>query len=240
MWTTLPLLCWTLAALALGTEDSKSKNKPELPSDIAPLVKQLKSKDPLERRQAAAGLGERGESAKAAAPALIAALKDKDEFVRRMAVRSLGQINADPDLAIPALKGLLKDEDKGVIESVGEAFAKMGKPAVPALSEMLKMGDPLVKKTSALALGKIGPDAKDAVPALIAAFKAETPRPRMQSGSLRMVYVETFAQIGPNAKAAIKTLEDALEENRDREFARAAREAIRKMGGTPSMPKKKT
>lgn len=234
MLTTLTLLCWTLA---LGIDDSK--NKPELPSDIAPLVKQLKSKDPLERRQAAAGLGERGESAKSAAPALVAALKDKDEFVRRMAVRSLGQIGADPDVAIPALKGLLKDDDKGVIEAVGETFAKLGKAAVPALADMLKNSDPLVKKTSALALGKIGPDAKDAVPALIAAFKADTPRPRMQAGSLRMVYVETFGQIGPDAKAAIKPLEEALETNRDREFARAAREAIRKMGGTPSAPKKK-
>lgn len=237
MMTSLALVCWSLLSwLPSGVDD---KNKTELPTDIASLVKQLKSKDALDRRQAAASLGERGEAAKGAAPALVAALKDKDEFVRRMAAKSLGEIKADPNVAIPGLKGLLKDEDKGVIEAVGEAFTKMGKPAVPALTDMLRSRDPLHKKTATLALGKIGPDAKDAVPALIVAFKAETPRPRMQAGSLRMVIVQTFAQIGPEAKGAIKALEDSLEENRDREFARAVREAIRKMGGTPPGPQKK-
>lgn len=238
MLTPVSLLCCSfLSWLAPGVQD---KGKPEVPSDVAALMKQLKSsKDPLARRQAAAGLGEKGELAKGATPTLLAALKDKDEFVRRMAVRSLGQIKAEPDVAIPAMKRLFQDEDRGVIEALGEAFATMGSPAVPPLTEMLRSRDPLHKKTAAVALGKMGPQAKEAVPALIAAFKSETPRPRMQSGSLRMVIVETFGQIGPDAKAAIKPLEDSLEENRDQAFGRAVREAIRKMGGTPPGPKKK-
>jgi HEAT repeat protein len=237
MLTTVPLLCWTLLGFTFALADDKGK--PELPSDIAPLVKQLKSKDALERRQAAVALGEKGEAAQAAAPALMEALKDKDLFVRRMAIKSLGQVKGDPDKTIAALKPLLRDDDKAVVEAVAETMGQMGKTAIPALTGMLKDKDPLVKKSAVTALGRMGPEAKDAVPALIAAFKAETPRPRMQAGSLRMVIVDTFAQMGPAAKDAIKPLQDSLEENRDPQFRRAVTEAIRKMGGEPTMPKKK-
>ena len=66
--------------------------------------------------------------------------------------------------------------------------AKLGKPAVPALSGMLKECDPLVRKSAIVALGKIVGTPRRPCP-VIAAFKAESAQPRMQSSSLRMVMV---------------------------------------------------
>ncbi len=72
---------------------------------------------------------------------------------------------------VPALILKLKDKDKVVRRSAALALGKIGPAAVPALIAALKDDDGLMRENAADALGQIGPVAKEAVPALEAAAR---------------------------------------------------------------------
>src|SRR5688500_15546984 len=84
-----------------------------------------------------------------------------------------------------------------------EALVKQGKAAVPALVGVLKDGNPQGKTHAALALGRIGPDAKEAIEPLIEALTG----PDLTLSSQAAL---ALGRIGPDAAPAlIKTLETA-------------------------------
>ena len=91
----------------------------------------------------------------------------------------------------------------------------------------LKDKDEGVRGGAAIALGKIGPAAKDAVPALITAIKDKHQNVRWRAA-------EALGKIGPVAKVAVPALNEALtDENEDVRVA--AVQALDKIqGGTPS------
>lgn len=208
-------------------------------ADVAQLVNALKSTDTDQRRSAARELADLGGEAKAAAPALIEAMTtDSDLFVRRFAAQAVGKVGADPKVAVPALTALLNDKHKELNEAAVEALGRMGAPAVPALSEALKGGagprrvrpgqnvpdgSALVRSKAAAALGRIGPDAKAAVPALVEALK---------DNSIRTDAATALGEIGGAAKDALPALEAAVAERgvqRDAAYFRALNTAIRKI-----------
>src|SRR5262249_19146795 len=147
----------------------------------ARLVAILKDKDEVARRSAAQKLGELGQEGKSAAPALADALtKDKDAFVRRFAAQSLGQIGKEVSTqAVPALaKALKSNSHKEDMTAAIEAMEKRGAAGVPPLKDALKSSEATVQYQAAKAIGQIGPDAKDAVKALIDLFKNPPPMKR--------------------------------------------------------------
>jgi HEAT repeat protein len=117
------LLCLTVSAQA---------------ADTAALVKQLRSKDVEERRQAAKDFQDEGIDAKLAVPALVTALKDSDHIVRRLCATALGQFGEQSKSVIAALAALANDDEKSVANAALEALGKMGADALPTLNKVAR------------------------------------------------------------------------------------------------------
>jgi HEAT repeat protein len=98
--------------------------------------------------------------------------------------------------------------------SLGELGAA-AKVAVPALAIALADKNLSVRYFSGRALTKLGPDAREAVPALIAALRTfpggspELEGPERYFPDVRSVAAEALGAIGPMAKAAIPALKVA-------------------------------
>ena len=118
---------------------------------IPALVEALGAEEPATRVKAARTLGSLGEAAAAAAPALTAALQDDDPDVRLAAAKALWHVSKAADEVVPALVELLE----GRRAAVGED------------SESRRR----FLQTVMEALGRIGPPATAAVPALTAVAK---------------------------------------------------------------------
>jgi tetratricopeptide (TPR) repeat protein len=124
--------------------------RPE-PAEVPEVVRQLKDKDAKVRAEAARRLDLFGPLAKpspelmAAVPALVEALRDPEAEVRKHCVSVLVNLSFWAERI---------DMDAGV----------------SALIQMLKEADDVVRREAATALGKVGPGARDAVPALTEAL----------------------------------------------------------------------
>ena len=161
------------AALLLGTGSA-------LRADVDNLIKNLKAKDPDVRRTAARELGQQGAGSKSAVAALARALKDEDPFVRRFAALALGELGPEAKEAVPALSTALKDRNKRVADAAATALGKTGVSGVQPLLDIAKddKRDAAVRARAIESLGKIGPDAKDAVPALMEVLAGKMVAPR--------------------------------------------------------------
>ena len=95
----------------------------------------------------------------------------------------------------------LKDKDPRVSTNAAGDLSRIGPAAVPALTEALKDEDHNVRQGAIVALGSIGPTAKD-VPALIRALKDE-------DAQVRDIAAGALAGIGP---AAVSALAQALKD----------------------------
>lgn len=98
-------------------------------------------------------------------------------------------------------------EDTDVRYAAYDELIAMGKDAVPILvEEGLKHENPAIRNASASTLGKIGPDAADAVPALIEALDDEY-------SQVKWTAVKSIGMIGPAAIEAIPGLIEKLKIN---------------------------
>lgn len=102
----------------------------------------------------------------AVVPLLLRALEDNEIEVRQCAALALRQ-HPDPQ-AVDALVARLSDEDALVARLAGEALIAIGEPAVLALVEVLRHGEPRARLEAARALAGIGD--KRSLPALIEAL----------------------------------------------------------------------
>jgi HEAT repeat protein len=181
-------------------------------ADVSSLIKQLKTGDNDTRRLAARDLGEAGADAKEAVSALTAALKDNDFFVRRFAAKSLGQIGSGATSAIPALEKALDDNRKEVRLAAGSALGKMGSAGVSALISLLRNEnkDTEIRQLAAESLGRMGPVAHSAVPALTAVVK-EGPGGKKGKGRDMTLQVDAINALGELATPADTKAVEALE-----------------------------
>jgi HEAT repeat protein/beta-lactamase regulating signal transducer with metallopeptidase domain len=118
----------------------------------------------------------------AAIPPLLEMLNDPDRSVRIAAAQALEMAGPAAREALPTLVKLLRNQDSSVEltrdQGVGyyaKALGRIGPPALPVLSEMLRDTDPRIRGWAALGLQAMGPDAKPAIPALTSALDDEDP-----------------------------------------------------------------
>jgi HEAT repeat protein len=123
---------------------------------------------------------------------------------RRVAAKALGEIGPR---GLPALARLLADPDHRVQAAANLAVAGMRQKAVTPLKEMLGDPDPKVRAGAAKALMQILVDTgrKDAVPQLIQFLRHPDPNVRASAA-------KALLQTGPEAKAAIPALKEALQD----------------------------
>jgi len=120
-----------------------------------------------------------GTRARASVPAIIRTLKSRDFLLRGHAIVALGFMETDPAITIPPLLQILQFEDVSdsktvrylrncVIAALGEVAGPKAEPAISVLLDALKDKtlDRAYRINAARALGKIGPGARSAVPAL--------------------------------------------------------------------------
>ena len=148
------------------------------------LIEGLKSPGYWFRWKSAEALGKLGRGAKTAAPALAEALEDSNETTRHTAAKALAAIGSEAEAAIPALVKAIKREqskrsgtgsDTPSILSwlAGNALAQIGPASLPALITLLSHEDRYVRLSAVNAVGNMGPQAKDAIPALSEALNDE-------------------------------------------------------------------
>jgi HEAT repeat protein len=182
-----------LAAIdALGQQGGKIEGA------IPALVKQLGDSSATIRAHAARALGEIGPAAKSAAEPLAKLIFEKEAVVRREAVKAYRSIRPGPEVSIPLFTKLLEEAEPGVRLQVMRAMAEQGKAAVPGLIQAL--GKEKSTYWACLVLSDIGPDAQEAVPALIKVVQSD------QLLDVRREAVLALAAIGPAAADAVPAL----------------------------------
>jgi HEAT repeat protein len=204
---------------------------------VAPLMKVLKKSSNGERRQAAAMLGAIGPKAKPAVESLVRLLDDDDEQVREAGMTALEKIGTNAAEAVPDLTLIL--EGKGKTAS----------------------GPWLLQ--AARVLGKVGPSARTAVPALTACLKDRHIELARQAclvlGGLgkdaapavpalidilknrepaRDAAANALGMIGPAAKQAVPTLVATLQSTTRPDLREACKVALANMGADarPAVP----
>lgn len=117
-----------VAVLLAGCGSSKGSDKGFDPNDIQSMISALDSDDMFTQQRAAIALGNKGEEAKAAAPALAKLLKDEnaDMQVRRDAAEALGKIGSTDQQVIDTLKEMSAyRKDRLVRDNSKAALAKL-------------------------------------------------------------------------------------------------------------------
>jgi len=140
---------------------------------IPSLVQTLGDEKRWVRNTAAWALGQIGPKA---IPALIQALGNEDINVRCAAAWALGYAGAEAAGAIPALVQALGSENESVREAATWALGQIGLAAVPTLVQIVgdQDGNAALRKSAAMALGYVGPEAEEAIPVLIHVLEDES------------------------------------------------------------------
>lgn len=164
-------------------------------ADLRALILALAAMDPAKRLEAAEQLMQMAEEAAPAAVALVRAAGDENEEVREAAVGALEGLGPPPAELLPELTALLRDSQPDraywAVTLLGRLEAAAA-PAVPDLVQVLGPPAPIeVRQRAAWALGKLGPKAVSAKPALEAAAGDRDPRlSRMAKEALAAVTVK--------------------------------------------------
>jgi len=163
--------------------------------DVAPTV----------RERAAASLGELGEMAKSAVPALIEALHDDYSETRWSAAWALAELDAlGPEAEAAAEYFVRSLTDPLAAAEAAAALVSIGPPAASAvLAELEASDDPELRWRAAKILVAIGGSgARDTIPMLVATLKGSKKHAAGAAAAL--------ARIGPDAVEAVPSLVEAL------------------------------
>jgi HEAT repeat protein len=136
-------------------------------------------------------------------PRLVDEIVDENPRVRLAAVRALADLKPGPQLVLPEIERVLKDADPEVVNRALDAIASLGPKAVPALIDALEHDD--ARPKAAAILARIGPEAGDAVPALVEAVEEGDDDGRREA-------LFALAAIGPAASKAVPAMVAALDD----------------------------
>lgn len=188
---------------------------------IQALVESLKDSELGVRRSAAEALGEIGPPAADAIHPLINTLKDQSENadVRAYAAQALARIGPDRIEAAATLTETLEDNDPKIQEAAVKALAETSfatkqdenaAQALTNLSAQLKAGETERRRSAATELGKMGPAAQAALPALIEAVGK-----RGEDSEVRRLAAAAVGSMGPYARDAVPTLIEVLNDRKE-------------------------
>ena len=114
----------------------------------------------------------------------IKMLEDENPVNRLTAITVVGEIGPEAKEAIPILIETIREvrnRDKRILVACNKALLAMGKEIVPHMISLLKDDTWEMRRGAAWILGKLGPDARDAVPALTEALKDTNPAVRTKA-----------------------------------------------------------
>jgi eukaryotic-like serine/threonine-protein kinase len=194
--------------------------QPAVPAEVAQLMGGLDSSDAGARWRSAEALGNLGNDARSAVPALVQLLDDRQEEVRWRAAEALGKIGPAARGAVSALartaggSGLPATEAAKALGKIGPGAAD----AVPALAQQLRSSDVYLRREVAKSLARIGTGAAPAVGALTAALQDKDKVVRMESA-------RALGRVGGSARGALPTLAAMATRDGDDLVRRAAAEA---------------
>jgi HEAT repeat protein len=174
------------------------------------LIRELQDPDPEVRREAAGALGEMGDDAVAAIPALLQALKDPAQEVAEQAGTSLMHLGRESEAAVPLLvRAWLTEEDDHVLGELDGNMEEMAYAGVvPALAALANDPDEklrlrAVEKFGLFTDGRHFPEETvAAVPALVGFLNDSSSRVRAAAAT-------TLGVIGP-AAAQVRPQEDTV------------------------------
>lgn len=177
---------------------------PSAAKAVPELTKLLTSGDANTRAHAAHALGKIGKGALPAAGALAKLITDQNPAVRYAALDALDEIEPGPEMVVPLMIAALGDQNPAVIREALNALADRGTSMVPAMIEALK--DDRTEYWALLVLQTIGPDAKEAVPAITGVLnEPDEPWQRMEAAI-------TLGKIGPASASAVPQLVKLLDD----------------------------
>jgi HEAT repeat protein len=181
------------------------------PPEIVELLKKEKYQNDRDFRwRAMMDLGGITNERKAGVETIIDTLNnDRDKGVQASAAEALGMLEGDGNTqaAVQSLLIRLNDPDQVIRRTAITALGKIkARDEVDPLIRMLDdSNDPDIRWRAELALGKIGPDARKAVPKLIELLK--NPDHILRRGA-----ATALAGIGPSAKDAVPSLKAVLDD----------------------------
>jgi HEAT repeat protein len=186
--------------------------------------------DTPDNQKAAVALGEMGPQAAPAVPALIRALRSEDRKIWRPSADALGRIgpgaaDAGPALveAIPQLM-MMGLSSVPELSSCADLLVSLGPETLPALIQGLQHENPGVRFCVACALARLGPEAKKAIPALIAALQEPVQRKKVRDRYPRVgpqdalnewsfcQIAMTLGEMGPEARDAVPIILGAIKD----------------------------
>lgn len=133
-------------------------------------------------------------------PKLVACLEDRDARVRGPAARMLGTIGPPAQAALGALLRRAENDEDTLIRAHAAYSAWLIDPArLPVTLGVLETGARSGDSRSCFLLGRLGPAAAPAVPALVGILNDPTSPVLMEAGA-------ALGNIGPQARAALPAL----------------------------------
>ena len=174
------------------------------------IVKNLQSDDPQVRSGAARALAEFDAPPGTVAPELVKALKDADPRVVGNALEALASLG--PDAVPEIVRGLADPELRHYATRVLFLMGADGARSVPELVAAMKAAgdgadDRQFRREILMTLAQLGPQAAQAVPALIEGLDAADPENRALAAI-------ALGKIGAQAREAIPALREKLQEAR--------------------------
>ena len=142
---------------------------------------------------------------------LLERLKDRDPLVRVAAARALAALPPAPEITAPLWEKALQGADEKTVLHALDALAALGPPAVPRLVDALQHEK--LRGQVVYVLGKIGPAAAPATPALAKLIADKDDHVAQEA-------ILALANIGPGAKEAVPALAAALEQGGEAECPR--------------------
>lgn len=177
------------------------------------------------RAEAAQALGEISRDARTAIPVLQRIAKEDSGWVQFRAASALLSIAPEAVEIVPALRASLHEEDEilrfQAVICLGRLNGKARADRLPLLIEALNDQSGLVQSGAMIALRKLGPAAKNAVPSLIRILQNDE--------SLIHVTASTLEAIGPEAKGIVPQL-TALLKDENAEKRRVAANILATIG----------
>lgn len=173
------------------------------------LIKSLESKDEFLRMIASWSLARinPGQWQDQAIQRLTEGLQSSKSEVRVAAAKGIQELDVPADAVASALMQTVSDPDPAVVENVINALVGLGPSAASYAGRSLTDQD---KRNAALVvLARMGPDARDALPQMLAAVTGDDPAfaARVQLA---------IAEIGPPAESAVPKLVASLDSPNDR------------------------